>query len=155
MMLRGRGFLGALLMVVGLFGWNLGLIGFLVWQGDRASLMGWGGVVLGALCTLTSFIWTAVTCSSARQKRLREHADRSYQLAMGAYLRDKLPEARVAVEAGLKGSSFDIDLLFLGWQLARCMGEPRQARKLLRRLRRADLEGKWDWEIEREKELSV
>ncbi len=152
LILQGRTVLGALLMVFGLFSWNLAFLGFFVWQGSLGPIMAWAGMVVGGLCTLASVYWTAVGCSPSRQRRLRERADRSLHVAMRAYLRGKMPEALVAVESGLRGSHSDVDLLFVGWQLACQLGESRQARRLLRRLRRADVEGKWDWEVAGEEE---
>ena len=112
--------------------------------------MGWAGLSIGTLSTLLSIGWTWVACSAARQRRLRERADRSLRVAQRAYLREKLSKALIAVDCGLKGSHWDVELLFRGWQVARRLGESRRARRLLRRLRQADVEGKWDWEVERE-----
>ena len=81
--------------------------------------------------------------------------DRAFQVGLHAFLRDRLPTARTAVEAGLRTSRQDCDLLFLAWRLACHDNDRRRARRLLRRLRRADLDEKWIWEIEHVSEVAL
>ena len=111
--------------------------------------------MVGLASSLGSIGWTCLTSSRRRQRRLRGRADRSLAVAQRAFLRDKLAEASMAVEAGLHSARSDVDLLFIGWQVARQRGEVKHARKYLRRLRSADVEGKWDWEVKMGEEQRV
>ena len=144
--LLGHGVLGSLLLFVGLNAWNLVLIGS-IWIGDEASLLTGAGVTLGILTSVGSVVWTAVMTSPRRRQRLKKIADRALEVGLFAYLRGKLPAARSAIDAGLRRAGRDPDLLFVGWKLAREMQDRSRARRLLRRLRRVDLDGKWTWEL--------
>ncbi|MFQ5653223.1 MAG: hypothetical protein ACE5GW_00655 [Planctomycetota bacterium] len=151
--LMGRGIAGSLLMVVGLAAWDAAIVGFKVWQGPEAPWIAWSGLAAGVLASGGSVIWTLLESSPGRRRRRRQLADRALETALRAYLRGKLREARVAVEAGRRGDGRDVDLLFLEWQLARQLGDEARARRLRSRLRRTDLDEKWQWELERAREM--
>ena len=61
-----------------------------------------------------------------------------------------MQRARIALDSGLVNDDRDIDLLFLDWQVSRCLGDDSRARRSRRRLRRFDLDEKWLWEVQRE-----
>ena len=151
--LLGSELFGALLLVLGLNAWNLAFLGYFVLIADDSQLLGHLGLTLGLLASVGSVLWTAVITSPTRRERLREIADRAFKLGLHAFLRGKCDTARTAVEAGLRTSRQDCDLLFLAWRLARQEDDGSRARRLLRRLRRADLEEKWVWEIEQLEEV--
>lgn len=149
--LLGHGLFGSLLMVVGLVGYNFILLGFLLWHGPEGSAIGWTGVAIGPVASIVSLVWTAMVTSPQRRERRRSQAQRALEVASVAYLRDHLRGAWTAVRYGLVGAREDADLLFLAWCLARRLpGQQKKARRLLRRLRSADGDGKWSWEIEEE-----
>ncbi len=151
--LLGRTVLGSVLLFVGLNLWNLALIGFSLWISERAELLGWTGLVLGATASLGSMAWTVALSAPGRQRLLQEVCDRAHRTAMFCFLRDKPGEAAVAVEAGLRANESDVDLLFMRWALARAAGGKGSARGERRRLLAADRDDKWLWEVRREEEL--
>lgn len=151
--LLGSELLGALLLVLGLNAWNLAFLGYFVLIADNAMALGHLGLTLGLLATVGSVVWTAVITSPSRRARLKKIADRAYEVGLHAFLRGKAEAARSAVEAGLRTSRQDCDLLFLAWRIARQQRDGAKARRLLRRLKRADVDEKWVWEIERAEEV--
>jgi hypothetical protein len=141
---------GALLLLVGLAGWDLAVFGAYLLDGRWAEPARVGGISLGLAATLLSLLWTARLTSPRRRARLDRETGRALAQAQGAWLRGDLDGARVAVREGLRADSRDIDLLFLEFQLARARGDLRCARRSRRRLRRFDLDEKWWWDVERE-----
>lgn len=152
--LLGREVRGSLLLFAGLNAWNLSFVGFFLWiNDDWATPLGWCGLLLGCLATAVSVTWTLRLTSPARRRRIREATDRALRAALRSWLRGKPGEARVAVDSGLRVWGDDPDLLFLSWYLMFHARGPRRAYPRLRRLRHADREEKWLWEIRREEEL--
>ncbi|MEM7168481.1 MAG: hypothetical protein AAF581_23765 [Planctomycetota bacterium] len=153
--LLGHGSFGSLLMILGLFGWDAMALGFLL-LGEQAQTIGWAGAVIGPTATVISVVWTAIMTSPTRRDRQRALAERALETAYLAYLRDNLRGAWIAVEKGLRGAQDDADLLFLAWCLTlRSHRRRGLERRLYRRLLRADEDGKWSWEIERELEAQA
>ena len=144
--LLGHYLWGAVLIVLGLNAWNVLLIGAL-WLGEEASLLQTLGGVAGVAASGVSFVWTLWETSPERCRHQEDCADRALRVGLTAYLRGKAKTARVAVDWGLRQARRDPDLLFLAWRLARDRGDVPKARRLAVRLRRVDLEGKWDWEM--------
>ena len=150
--LLGRELAGALLLFIGLNAWNLVFLSHWL-VGNVAVICFWVGWSAGISSSVISVLWTAVLTSTARRRRIREFTDRAFRAGMVAHLRGKDAEARTAVEAGLRMQADDADLCFLDWVLALKYGGRRRAYPRLRRLRRADREEKWIWEIRRAEEL--
>ena len=153
--LLGRELWGSLLLFGGLNAWNLAALGTFFLITDPPWLWGAIGVVLAVAASVTSVVWTALLTSPARCRWRQEQADRAWKAACLAFLRGRVAEAGVAVEAGLQVAPEDPDLCFLRWFLAsHRAGErvppPRAPR---RRWRRHDRKEKWTWEVQREEEL--
>ncbi len=154
----GRLLGGALLLVVGAAAWNLALYArFFLEVEDLGPLEGLGvanvelaSFSVGVASILISIVWTWRLTSRKRRERKRHATDGALTAAHDAYLKGKLEDALGAVGGGLKHDAHDIDLLFLDWQLSTEAGYRRRARRARRRLRRADLDEKWIWELERE-----
>ncbi len=144
--LLGHFLWGSVLIIVGLNAWNVLLIGTL-WLGEEASLLQTTGGIGGVLASGISFLWTLLETSPERCRNQEHCADRALRVGLTAYLRGKLNRAHLAVDWGLKQSRRDPDLLFFAWRLAEEMGQEARARRLRGRLRRADLDGKWEWEM--------
>lgn len=148
--LLGHGAVGALLMVLGLAGWNAVFVGAYLWQGPEAEWIAAAGWGVGPLCTLASWWWTVVATSPRRRARRKALAERALGIAQKCYLRDKLRGAEAAVRAGLAAAPDDIDLLFVAWVVSRRLGNQQQAQRRLTRLQRLDVDDKWTWEVHRE-----
>lgn len=148
--LLGRIQRGLALLFVGGTGWVLFLVGSTVWAGPDRLETQVLGALLGAGATLVSVSWTQRLTSPTRRRMIRERVERALDDAQRCYLRGRMQRARVALDSGLGSDDRDIDLLFLDWQVSRCLGDDSRARRSRRRLRRFDLDEKWLWEVQRE-----
>ncbi|MBI4575210.1 MAG: hypothetical protein HY722_02990 [Planctomycetes bacterium] len=86
---------------------------------------------------------------AARARRLREEGFRS---AVAHYLGGRLDPAREVLRTLLGAEPRDADVLFRLAQVEGAAGRRRAQLRALRRCRRADLEGKWRWEVARSME---
>ena len=148
--LLGRVQRGLALLFFGGTGWVLFLVGSTVWAGPDRVQTQLIGVVLGTVSTLISVVWTHRITSPTRRRWIRERVERALDDAQRCYLRGRMQRARIALDSGLVNDDRDIDLLFLDWQVSRCLGDDSRARRSRRRLRRFDLDEKWLWEVQRE-----
>ncbi len=80
----------------------------------------------------------------------REKRDAHYREGMIALLRNDLEEAEAGFKAALRLDPWDADSMLQLGTVYRSGGRPRRARRMLKKCRANDLEGKWEWEIAEE-----
>ncbi len=78
-----------------------------------------------------------------------EDMDETYGTALAAFAAGRDEEVLRILRKMLRRRAFDTDCLFLWAQTALRRGDKRRARRLFRKCRDFDEEGKWAWEIER------
>lgn len=148
--LLGRVQRGLSLFFLGGTGWVLLVAGSTVWAGPDREQTQLTGAALGVVSTLVSALWTYRITSPTRRRLIRRRVERALDDAQRCYLRGRMLRARAALDSGLVNDDRDIDLLFLDWQVSRCLGDDSRARRSRRRLKRFDLDEKWLWEVQRE-----
>lgn len=122
---------------------------FLYLGAGRSVLIGTGGGVL-LVATLWAWIDILLLTSPRRSQAYEGFRMKALQQGTLAYLQGDLAAAKAAFADCLRQDPADVEALFrLGVVTARA-GEAREARALLRRASRLDLDEKWTWEIERE-----
>ena len=145
--LEAAGFLLFALEALSLFGvLNLALS----YQGGHRLLLGRVALSAAVFFCLYSILDVCRRTSRRRFDRLTEAKRLLLREGMVAYLRGDLSGAEREMRAALRLDSREPEsLVRLGIVLARA-GQPRAARRQLRRARRQDFDAKWWWEIDRE-----
>ena len=116
---------------------------------DAALLLGLiiaGGAWLLAQCGMAS----SLLHSSRMRGPAREQRDAHYREGMVAFLRDELDAAEAKFKAALRLDPGDVDSMLQLGTILKARGQRRRARRMFKKCRSRDLEGKWEWEISRE-----
>lgn len=146
----GRELLGlAIFTAFAVAGFSL-LNGLFIYIGE-----GRGILIYGAACLhvgIAAWAWTDIFRRTSPSRVRREEEEREHNLREGmiAYLRGDFDEAQGLFLACSEADPVDPEALFrLGVVCSRA-GKAREAVTWLRRTRKYDLEGKWNWEVEQE-----
>lgn len=129
---------------------NSALVATFVWTEALGS--GW----LWALWLSAGGLWLASASATGwwlwrrHPERFRQVNDELYREAIDQYLKGHWSEARWRLAKILGADRTDCDALIHLGTLHRHTGQPEEARRLLRRCRELDTEGKWRWEIQEE-----
>lgn len=120
-----------------------------IWE-PRATILWWSGVGL---------VWAGSLVGWVVSKRRPEAAESDspagdlFPLAMTEYLRGNWFEADRLVANQLRAAPHDVEARLLRVSILRRTGKNHEARRLLDVLSRTDAATKWQFEIEREREL--
>ncbi|MFC1705578.1 hypothetical protein ACFL59_02005 [Planctomycetota bacterium] len=124
-----------------------------LWQGEDTAYLLRATSGIGAafvwLFAMSHVLWLTVLRD---QQALWQRKEELVRKALRFYLRDQLAEAERVLQDALRASSdrTDPDLLFLLGAIARREGRRIRARGLLNRCCRADSDGRWRAEVQRE-----
>jgi thioredoxin-like negative regulator of GroEL len=131
------------LLVLATFGWSE-----LIAPGLRSAL--WA---VFALFWIGAAVWSAVQCRRRAAAERPRPAEDGFSEALDHYLKGDYYQAERVLEELLRRNLRDVDARLMLATLLRHTGRLEEATRQLDTLVRLEGAGKWQWEIEREKDL--